>query len=202
VVRQGGLGPGERVRTSGGRVSCGSAAGTLRPRCVMGRRAEQAAPVRSAQERTLAPEEVAGRSDEGADVSRRPPLSRRLVAPGHHRTAANHPRRDRWRSLRRLEPAGRTCRSTPRLDFVATCALVCGCRCSRSLPTRGLWRGWPPMRRRGAGTGVFVWDQLRWREPIKASGRSVDHLGGDRGRDRRGDAGPHGHPACAPAPGL
>lgn len=53
--------------------------------------AEQAAPVRSAHERTLAPEEVAGRSDEGVDVSRRPSLSRRLVALGHHRTAANRP---------------------------------------------------------------------------------------------------------------
>ena len=46
--------------------------GDMTPTCTP---AEQAAPIRSAHERTSAPEEVAGRSDEGVDVSRRPPLS-------------------------------------------------------------------------------------------------------------------------------
>ena len=73
--------------------------------------AEQAAPVRSAHERTLAPKGVAGRSDVGVGVSRRPSFPSTGCAASSQ-NGCESPRRDRWRSLRRLEPAARTCRST------------------------------------------------------------------------------------------
>ena len=49
---------------------------------------------------------------------------------------------------------------------VPVCGQRCGCRCSTVLPIR-LWpRGWLARRRRPLH-GVFVWDHVRWRAPVR-----------------------------------
>jgi Luciferase-like monooxygenase len=47
------------------------------------------------------------------------------------------------------------------------CTQPSGCQSSTVLPTRRWSRVWPPRPRRPAGTGVFLWDHLRWRAPVR-----------------------------------
>src|SRR6266540_795851 len=48
--------------------------------------------------------------------------------------------------------------------------------------------------------GVFVWDQLRWREPVRQVADPWITLAAIAAATEQVRLGPHGHPPCAPPP--